>query len=213
MSSGEIIKISRPTKIELIRLRRRLVLARRLHRILRDRLTLLVQEFYVALRKAYELRAKLNKLLTEIYSSYYSSLRIHGYEHLDIVSGDTAIGVEVVAFTRNAMGVVVPMLELRGTYPSSVLLPIELYEVQLRRVEFLETVVLLAEYEKALALLGTEIARTRRKVMMLEKVLIPRIIRTIAYLKMKFDEMEREEKVRMIRTKSFLERLRASQQL
>jgi V/A-type H+-transporting ATPase subunit D len=210
MSSGEIIKISRPTKIELIRLRRRLVLARRLHRILRDRLTLLVQEFYIALRRAYELRAKLNSLLSEIYPSYYSTLRIHGYWHLELVSSDTATGVEVSASTRNAMGVVVPMLELRGTYPSSVILPIELYEVQLRRVEFLETVVLLAEYEKALVLLGAEIARTRRKVTMLEKILIPRIMRTIAYLKMKFDEMEREEKVRMLRTKSFLERVRAS---
>jgi V/A-type H+-transporting ATPase subunit D len=210
MSSGEIIKISRPTKIELIRLRRRLVLARRLHRILRDRLTLLVQEFYIALRRVYELRAKLNSLLSEIYPSYYSTLRIHGYWHLELVSSDTATGVEVSASTRNAMGVVVPMLELRGTYPSSVILPIELYEVQLRRVEFLETVVLLAEYEKALVLLGAEIARTRRKVTMLEKILIPRIMRTIAYLKMKFDEMEREEKVRMLRTKSFLERVRAS---
>jgi V/A-type H+-transporting ATPase subunit D len=209
MSSGEIIKISRPTKIELIRLRRRLVLARRLHRILRDRLTLLVQEFYIALRRVYELRAKLNSLLSEIYPSYYSTLRIHGYWHLELVSSDTATGVEVSASTRNAMGVVVPMLELRGTYPSSVILPIELYEVQLRRVEFLETVVLLAEYEKALVLLGAEIARTRRKVTMLEKILIPRIMRTIAYLKMKFDEMEREEKVRMLRTKSFLERVRA----
>jgi V/A-type H+-transporting ATPase subunit D len=211
MSSGEIIKISRPTKIELIRLRRRLVLARRLHRILRDRLTLLVQEFYIALRRVYELRAKLNSILSEIYPSYYSTLRIHGYWHLELVSSDTATGVEVSASTRNAMGVVVPMLELRGTYPSSVILPIELYEVQLRRVEFLETVVLLAEYEKALVLLGAEIARTRRKVTMLEKILIPRIMRTIAYLKMKFDEMEREEKVRMLRTKSFLERVRASQ--
>ncbi|MCC6014587.1 MAG: V-type ATP synthase subunit D [Desulfurococcaceae archaeon] len=210
MSSGEIIKISRPTKIELIRLRRRLVLARRLHRILRDRLTLLVQEFYIALRRAYELRAKLNSLLSEIYPSYYSTLRIHGYEHLELVSSDTATGVEVSASTRNAMGVVVPMLELRGTYPSSAILPIELYGVQLKRVEFLETVVLLAEYEKALVLLGAEIARTRRKVTMLEKILIPRIMRTIAYLKMKFDEMEREEKVRMLRTKSFLERVRAS---
>jgi len=211
MSSGEIIKVSRPTKIELIRLRRRLVLARRLHRILRDRLTLLVQEFYIALRRAYELRAKLNKLLAEVYPSYYSALRIHGYEHLDAVSGDTAVGVVVTASTRNAMGVIVPMLELGATHPGSVLLPVELYEVQLRRAELLETVVLLAEYEKALVLLGAEIARTRRKVMMLEKVLIPRIMRTIAYLKMKFDEMEREEKVRMLRTKSFLERTRASQ--
>ncbi|HDD26842.1 MAG TPA: V-type ATP synthase subunit D, partial [Acidilobales archaeon] len=39
--------VRRPTKIELIRLRRRLKLARRLHKMLRDRLTILVQEYLI----------------------------------------------------------------------------------------------------------------------------------------------------------------------
>ncbi|MEM0351736.1 MAG: V-type ATP synthase subunit D [Sulfolobales archaeon] len=211
MSSGDIIKISRPTKIELIRLRRRLILARRLHRILRDRLTLLVQEFYIALRKVLELRRKFNEILLEVYQSYYNTLRIHGYEYLDSISSSVAVDLRVVAGTRNAVGVSVPMLELRDVPQSSPLIPIESYRIQLRRRELLELTVLLAEYEKSLVLLGSEIARTRRKVMMLEKVLIPRIMKTIAYLKMKFDEMEREEKVRLMRTKAMLEKARASQ--
>ncbi|MEM0066424.1 MAG: V-type ATP synthase subunit D [Sulfolobales archaeon] len=211
MSSGDIIKISRPTKIELIRLRRRLILARRLHRILRDRLTLLVQEFYIALRKVLELRRKFNEILLEVYQSYYNTLRIHGYEYLDSISSSVAVDLRVVAGTRNAVGVSVPMLELRDVPQSSPLIPIESYRVQLRRRELLELTVLLAEYEKSLVLLGSEIARTRRKVMMLEKVLIPRIMKTIAYLKMKFDEMEREEKVRLMRTKAMLEKARVSQ--
>ncbi|MEM1910471.1 MAG: V-type ATP synthase subunit D [Sulfolobales archaeon] len=211
MSSGDIIKISRPTKIELIRLRRRLILARRLHRILRDRLTLLVQEFYIALRKVLELRRKFNEILLEVYQSYYNTLRIHGYEYLDSISSSVAVDLRVVAGTRNAVGVSVPMLELRDVPQSSPLIPMESYRIQLRRRELLELTVLLAEYEKSLVLLGSEIARTRRKVMMLEKVLIPRIMKTIAYLKMKFDEMEREEKVRLMRTKAMLEKARVSQ--
>ncbi len=210
MSSGETLKISRPTKIELIRLRRRLILARRLHRILRDRLTLLIQEFYIALRKTFELRKRLNELLSEVYPSYYTTLRIHGYEFLDLVSRLTAAELRVVAGTRNTVGVSVPMIELREVPRSSPLIPVESYSVQLRREELLELLVSLAEYEKSLLLIGSEIARTRRKVTMLEKILIPRILRTIAYLKMKFDEMEREEKVRMMRTKAVLERSRAS---
>ncbi len=211
MSSGEMIKISRPTKIELIRLRRRLVLARRLHRILRDRLTLLLQEFYIALRKAFELRERINELLSEVYQSYYAALRIHGHELVDLASRFTATELRIVAGTRNTVGVSVPMLELRGVPQSSPLVPIESYGVQLKREELLDLLVSLAEYEKSLLLIGSEIARTRRKVTMLEKILIPRILRTIAYLKMKFDEMEREEKVRMMRIKAVLERSRASQ--
>lgn len=211
MSSGDIIKIARPTKIELIRLRRRLVLARRLHRILRDRMTLLLQEFYIALERALELRSRVNGLLSEVYPSYYSALGIHSYEYLNAVSDSVARDFRVVAGVRNVIGVAVPMLELRDLPQSSPLIPIEAHVVQLRRRELLESLVLLAEYEKSLVLVGSEIARTRRRVVMLEKFLIPRILRTIAYLKMKFDEMEREEKVRLMRTKAVLERTRASQ--
>lgn len=211
MSSGEMLKISRPTKIELIRLRRRLVLARRLHRILRDRLTLLLQEFYIALRRAFELRRRINELFAEVYASYYAALRIHGHELLDLTSRFTASELRVVAGTRNTVGVSVPMLELREVPRSSPLVPVEAYSVQLRRGELLELLISLAEYERTLVLIGNEISRTRRKVTMLEKILIPRIMRTIAYLKMKFDEMEREEKIRMMRIKAVLERSRASQ--
>ena len=54
MSSVKVLKV-RPTKIELIRLKRRLVLARRIHRILRERLTILVAEFLDITRKTVKL--------------------------------------------------------------------------------------------------------------------------------------------------------------
>lgn len=202
--SSEIIRLPRPTKIELIRLRRRLSIARRLHRILRDRLTFLLQEFYVVLRKAYDTRSKLNNLLYEIYHYYYLAVSIYGLDHLDITSSATAKGVDIIAGVRNVMGVPAPMTELATVPESSAILPIEVSMIQNRRREILETIVRLAEYEKELLNLGREIARIRRIVTMLEKVLIPRILRTIMYLTMKFDEMEREEKVRSLKIKTLL---------
>ncbi len=202
--SSEIIRLPRPTKIELIRLRRRLVIARRLHRILRDRLTFLLQEFYVVLRKAYNTRSKLNKLLQEVYYYYYIALSLHGLEHLDVTSLSTAKGVNIITGVRNVMGVPAPMIELATIPESSPILPIEVSVIQTKRREILETIIRLAEYEKELLNLGREIARIRRIVTMLEKVLIPRILRTIMYLTMKFDEMEREEKVRSLKIKSLL---------
>ena len=202
--SSEILRLPRPTKIELIRLRRRLSIARRLHRILRDRLTFLLQEFYVVLRKAYDTRSRLNNLLYEIYHYYYLATSIHGLDHLDITSSVTAKGVDVIAGVRNVMGVPAPMIELVTVPESSAILPIEVSMIQNRRKEVLETIVRLAEYEKELLNLGREIARIRRIVTMLEKVLIPRILKTIMYLTMKFDEMEREEKVRSLKIKTLL---------
>lgn len=202
--SSEILRLPRPTKIELIRLRRRLTIARRLHRILRDRLTFLLQEFYVVLKKAYDTRSKLNKLLNEMYYYYYVALSLHGLEHLDATSLTTAKGITIIAGVRNVMGVPAPMIELATVPESSSILPIEVSIIQNKRREVLETIVRLAEYEKELLNLGKEMARIRRIVTMLEKVLIPRILKTIMYLTMKFDEMEREEKVRSLKIKTLL---------
>jgi len=202
--SSEIIRLPRPTKIELIRLRRRLSIARRLHRILRDRLTFLLQEFYVVLKKAYDTRSKLNRLLSETYYYYYTAVSIHGLEHLNITSSTTAKGVYIITGTRNVMGVPAPMIELTTIPMNSAILPIEVSIIQNKRKEILETLIRLAEYEKELINLGREISRIRRIVTMLEKVLIPRILKTIMYLTMKFDEMEREEKVRSLKIKVLL---------
>ncbi|MEM4514199.1 MAG: V-type ATP synthase subunit D [Ignisphaera sp.] len=201
--SSEIIKLPRVTKIELIRLRRRLALTRRLHRILRDRMTLLVQEFYIALRKSLELRQKLNALLTEVYPQYYRTLRFYGGESLFLAASTTQPN-KVMYGTRNVLGIVVPLLELEEISKPSVILPLEVADIQLKKEEIIKILIELGEYEKTLYLIGREVSRLRRRVQMIEKILIPRLLNTIRYLTMKFDEMEREEKVRSIKIKAML---------
>ncbi|ADM27838.1 V-type ATPase, D subunit [Ignisphaera aggregans DSM 17230] len=206
--STEIIRLARVTKTELIRLRRRLALARRFHRILRDRMTLLVQEMFITLKRAIELRKKLNQLLEEIYPQYFKALSIYGYEELIVRTLPVSIGIEIVAGTRNIMGVVAPMIDVKSIPQNSPLLPLEVVNIQLKREEIIRTIIDLAESEKTLYLLALEVSRLRRRVTMLEKILIPRIVNTIRYLTMKFDEIEREERVRQLKVKAVLARRR-----
>jgi V/A-type H+-transporting ATPase subunit D len=102
------------------------------------------------------------------------------------------------------MGVVAPVLEISRIPGSTLALPVETCEIQVRRRELIETLIAVAEYEKELIRLGAEIARVKRIVTMLEKILIPRLLNTIRYLVMKFDEMEREDKVRSMKIKAIL---------
>ncbi|MEM0356113.1 MAG: V-type ATP synthase subunit D [Desulfurococcaceae archaeon] len=201
--STEAIKLPRVTKIELIRLRRRLALTRRLHRILKDRMTLLIQEFYITLKHVLELRQKLNNLLSEIYTQYYRVLRLYGRESL-LLSSSTVETNNVLFGTRTVMGIAVPLIEVEEVSKPSIIMPLETINIQLKKKELFETLIELAEYEKALNLIGREVARLRRRVQMLEKILIPRLMNTIRYLTMKFDEIEREEKVRSIKIKAIL---------
>ena len=60
----------------------------------------------------------------------------------------------------------------------------------------------LAEVENTCQLMATEIEKTRRSVNALEHMKIPAIEETIRFIKMKLEENERGEIIRMIKVKS-----------
>ncbi|MCK5434257.1 MAG: V-type ATP synthase subunit D, partial [Dehalococcoidales bacterium] len=69
----------------------------------------------------------------------------------------------------------------------------------------LEAIIVLAELQSSLELLGREINRTKRIVNALEYLTIPSLQATIKFLYMKFEEKDREEKSRLKRVKVLLE--------
>ena len=158
------------------------------------------------LRKAYDARQRLNALLNELYPMYSNAVALYGLEALNEGAKTIAEQVEVIAGTRNVMGIVAPIIEISKVPRSTLALPLEVSEIQARRKEIIEAIIAVAEYEKELIRIGQEVLRLRRIVSMLEKVLIPRLENTIRYLTMKFDEMEREEKVRKMKVKELLAR-------
>ncbi len=203
--SAPAIKISRPTKLELIRLRKRLALARRYYNILKDRESLLLQTFRETLSKLIEERRRLNKALAKAYESYYNSVSLHGWK---IMEAEAASVKEEVFFKtgfKNILGVWTlefqPSTKLK---PQENLVP-ELHGLQKARSDIVETLARISEYEKTLVNVGAEISRLKRVVNMLEKVYIPRLERTIRYLSLKFDEVYREETIRALKVKRMLE--------
>jgi V/A-type H+-transporting ATPase subunit D len=72
--------------------------------------------------------------------------------------------------------------------------------------ECLKSVAGLAEAQRSLELLGMEINRSKRTANALEHIIIPGLRVTISYLKMKFEERDREEKGRLKRVKMLVAR-------
>lgn len=203
--SAPMIKVSRPTKIELLRLKRRLALARRYHGLLKDRETYLAQVFRETLKELVEARRELSALLASLHESYGEALAALGHGAVAQYAALRGGGLRFSVGYRNVMGVWVLSMEPAGVPRPDPRLPLELLPLQASAERLAALAARVAEGERALVNLGQEIARLRRVVNMLEKVYIPRLERTIKYLSMKFDELSREESIRAIRVKKMLE--------
>ncbi len=198
----------RPTKIELIRLRKRLQLARKVHRILRERLTILVNEFLVKIREAYALRREVSENLVNVYSRAFLLYSVYGENITRYYSSATREKLRAIVGLENIMGVKTTTVRLeKPEYVEETLIR-DLGVFREEAINIIRNIIELGKTEKAIDSLGKEILRTKRKVNALEYTLIPQIWNTIRYLRMKFEEREREEKARLKRVKALLERRR-----
>jgi V/A-type H+/Na+-transporting ATPase subunit D len=206
----QLIKV-RPTKIELIKLRRRLSLASRIQKIVKDRLSILILEFLQIAKETVEARTKLLGEFSNAYEALSIAAGYHGYIALEKELLATERDLEIVTGSRNVAGARIPSFELKETEmairgynlvdTSSCLdRAAQLFE------KCLEAMIALAELQRSLELLGREIKRTKRVVNALEYLIIPSLQVTIKFLYMKFEERDREEKSRLKRVKVLLER-------
>jgi V/A-type H+-transporting ATPase subunit D len=200
----------RPTKIELIKLRRRLTLSKRIQKIVRDRLSILTMEF---LRIAREIVAA-RQTLTDGMASAYGALSVaagsQGYLALEKELVGAGRDVGIVTGSRNVAGVRMPSFELVDsgrTIQTLTLLDTNSYLDQAAGEweATLRAIVRLAELGRSLDVMGMEINRTKRIVNALEYMVIPELKATIKYLNMKFEERDREEKSRLKRVKVLLQ--------
>jgi len=212
--SSQAIRI-RPTKVEFIKLRRRHSVAKRVHRIIKDRLTILVSEMLSLTKDAMAKRTELNKELRLGYQQLMLAYVQKGGIQLDIDAMAAQGEVGVSFLTRNVAGVAAPLVEsepiVRSPGGRGLTLHDETVSVQKTAEHFekaTELLVELADIENSIVLVGLEVRATRRKVNMLEHSVIPKIEETISYLSMKFEEREREEKTRFKRVKDIITRVR-----
>lgn len=206
----QLIKV-RPTKIELIKLRRRLTLAKRIQKIVKDRLSILTLEFLQIAREVVEAKENLLAILGEGYKSMSITAGYHGYITMEKELVASEAGITVVTGSRNVAGVRIPSLEMEATNKSIRSYNLVDTSSSLDHTtdlfsKCLDAIVQLAELQRSLELMGMEINRTKRIVNALEYMVIPSLEVTIKFLNMKFEERDREEKSRLKRVKVLLQR-------
>jgi V/A-type H+-transporting ATPase subunit D len=198
-----------PNRMELMKLRRRSDVARRGHKLLKDKLDELMKVFLSRIAEGRRLRAEVEGKLFEAYGLLTIARGEAGSANITQALLAGAPGELVDAEERNVMSVRVPVLSVhelpRPEGYSLATTPIVLDEALSGLAEVALQLIELAQREKAIELLAAEIERTRRRVNALEYVLMPQLTDTIRYIRMKLDENERADLTRLMKVKDIIE--------
>jgi V/A-type H+-transporting ATPase subunit D len=197
-----------PTRMELLRLRKRLQLARRGHKLLKDKQDELMKRFMGLVGQIKELRLSVEGELEQAWGRFLVAGSAGGREVVETAVSVPTRTTYVEVGKEHIMNVVVPVFALKteGKLASYGLAttPAELDTALIAMEKVLGRMVELASKEKALELIGDEIEKTRRRVNALEYTLIPNLQETIRYISMKLAEMERGNLTRLMRVKEIV---------
>ena len=199
-----------PTRMELKKLKTKLITARRGHKLLKDKRDELMRQFLEIVKEAKELRAALCDQFADVGRGLAEAAAESDERMLTEALMLPASGGELTVGTKNIMSVLVPEFDYTVTSRSagpaygfaftSGEMDKAVDAVSTAAVDLIR----LAELEKAATLLGGEIERTRRRVNALEYIMIPQYERAIKNIAMKLDENERGNQTRLMKVKDMM---------
>lgn len=197
-----------PNRMELLRLKKRHTIAKRGHKLLKDKLDELMKQFLSLLHQTRDLREEIEAKLADAYLAFALARSEVAVEVIEEALFYPHAKVWTNVTKETLMGVAVPKIELKqeGTFDCySLTTTPSLLDAALSKFsEILPLMLKLAELEKRVELLGIEIEKTRRRVNALEHVLIPQLEETIRMIKMKLDEMERSYRTQLMKIKEMV---------
>lgn len=207
---SQIIAGARPTRMELLLLKKRKAIAERGAELLREKLDALMIEFFQFIREISALRNRSQELLFQAYSLFSEAQVSLGFRKIEESSYGINDQFTIDTSSRNVIGVTVPQIQVRAEAwkdcPYSLTeTTAKLDDAVVRMVEAVKTVSELSGAEVAVKKLAEAIATTRRRVNSLENTIIPRIVSTIRYIEMHLEEREREDFFRLKRIKKKLQ--------
>ena len=198
----------KPTRSELLKVKKQIKLAKSGYSLLKKKRDGLILEFFEILKKAKTLRQE----LVDEYKIALEKINIARTLEGDLKVKSIAMAIKEISdiklTTKNIMGVKVPKIESSdikkafmergyGVYNSSAIdEAAEAYE------KVVEKILLAAEVETSMRKLLSEIEKTKRRVNALEFVVMPRLEENSSFIRLRLEEMERENIFRLKRIKA-----------
>ena len=201
-----------PTRMELTRIKKRLMVAVKSHKLLKDKRDELMRQFLDIIRETKELRQKVEEKMTEVNRGFALASSVMQREVLVSALMMPKQSVTLNIAEKNIMGIDVPLFDVQqkiqnkggalsygyaftcGDLDNSIFV----------LSDTLPELLKLAQQEKTAHMLAAEIEKTRRRVNALEYIMIPDYQETIRYITMKLDENERGNLTRLMKVKDMM---------
>ncbi len=196
----------KPTRSELMKLKKKIKLAKSGHNLLKKKRDGLIIEFFEVLKQARTVRKEITDAYKKAHYIFDVASAVEGVFPLKTAAMAVDAHAPVELSSKNIMGVVVPKIKIEkgtgsphaGTYIRG---SIAIDEAISAYKQVLEKAVTAAEVETAMLKLLQEIEKTKRRVNALEFSLIPKMQKQASFVTLRLEEMERENIFRLKRIK------------
>ncbi|NPE31741.1 V-type ATP synthase subunit D [Methanococcoides sp. SA1] len=199
----------KPTRSELIELKKKIKLSEGGHKLLKMKRDGLILEFFEILSKAKDVRSELDAAYEKANVKIGIAESVEGRITVKSTAFAMKDAPQIQLESHNIMGVVVPKIEsssvrkpinkrgygLLGT-SSYIDEAVDSYE------ELVEKIILAAEIETTMKKLLDDIEKTKRRVNALEFKVIPELTEAMVFIRLRLEEMERENTFRLKRIKA-----------
>ena len=199
------------TRVESMNMKRSLKTAQRGHKLLKDKLDELIKKLLELVKQNQELRKEVDKMLETAYQNFMLAEAVISEEYLaeSLIIPSKSAHIEISE--ANVMSVKIPKykIDLKENSSNNAIYGFAYTTSELdnsieKFSEATESLLRLAENEKAINLIAQEIEKTRRRVNALENVMIPNYKDTIKYIGMKLEENERANTSRLMKVKEII---------
>ncbi|MBU4076873.1 MAG: V-type ATP synthase subunit D [Euryarchaeota archaeon] len=198
----------KPTRSELIDLKKRIKLSQSGHKLLKMKRDGLILELFAILEKAKDVRAEVEKQFAVASQKLAIAKSVEGV----VVVKSTAFALrdtpKIELVSKNVMGVVVPKIEASSVHKKldkhgyGIIGTSSRIDEAVDANEILvEKIILAAEIETTMKRLLEDIEKTKRRVNALEFRVIPELTDAKNFIMLRLEEMERENTFRLKRIK------------
>jgi V/A-type H+/Na+-transporting ATPase subunit D len=198
-----------PNRMQLLRLRRRHVLAKRGHKLLKDKQEELMRRFLGMVHEARDLRQSVEEELATAHATFISARFEMDGSAMEAALAFSLRTVELGVKREQIMNLKVPRFRVElsegaergygyGDTTADLDRALDLYG------ELLPKMMSLAQAEKSIQLLAAELEKTRRRVNALEHILLPSLEETIRFISDRLSEMERATATRLMKVKEIV---------